>query len=285
MKLMRITVSILLFASLAFFQLFLSPGLAYQEMGVENGGVIKGKAFLTGRIPPPRIYHEVLFPNMDLCAEVDTDENMNRVLNDFLVYQDGGLKDVVISIEHVDAGKVFQKEPVRILSKDCKFSPTISVVRQGETIHINNVDPVMHNSQVYESKRGKIISNLPIPAEETSSSKIKFSGQQKIFQLICGMHEFMQAWGYRVQNPYYSVTSENGAYQINDLPPGDYVINAWHFLMKVRSQRIHVEENSVIDLDFNFDGNEVVRPHYETIVSGRIKEEAFESREKVLQSN
>jgi len=270
---------------LAFFQLFLSPGLAYQEMGVENGGVIKGKAFLTGRIPPPRIYHEVLFPNMDLCAEVDTDENMNRVLNDFLVYQDGGLKDVVISIEHVDAGKVFQKEPVRILSKDCKFSPTISVVRQGETIHINNVDPVMHNSQVYESKRGKIISNLPIPAEETSSSKIKFSGQQKIFQLICGMHEFMQAWGYRVQNPYYSVTSENGAYQINDLPPGDYVINAWHFLMKVRSQRIHVEENSVIDLDFNFDGNEVVRPHYETIVSGRIKEEAFESREKVLQSN
>jgi hypothetical protein len=138
---------------------------------------------------------------------------------------------------------------------------------------------------VYESKRGKIISNLPIPAEETSSSKIKFSGQQKIFQLICGMHEFMQAWGYRVQNPYYSVTSENGAYQINDLPPGDYVINAWHFLMKVRSQRIHVEENSVIDLDFNFDGNEVVRPHYETIVSGRIKEEAFESREKVLQSN
>ncbi len=282
---MRIAISILLFSSLIFFQLFLSLGLAYQEMGVENGGVIKGKAFLTGKIPSPRIYHEVLFPNMELCAEVDTDDNMNRVLNDFLVYQDGGLKDVVVSIEHVDAGKVFLKEPVRILSKDCKFSPTINVVRQGETIHINNVDPVMHNSQVYESKRGKIISNLPIPAEEISSSKIKFTGQQKIFQLICGMHEFMQAWGYRVQNPYYSVTSESGAYQINDLPPGDYVINAWHFLMKVRSQRIHVEENSVIDLDFNFDGNEVVRPHYETILSGRIKEEAFESREKILQSN
>lgn len=278
-------VSILLFSSLAFIQLFLSPVLAYQGMGVENGSVIKGKAFLTGEIPSPRIYHEVLFPNMELCAEVDTDDNMNRVLNDFLVYSDGGLKDVVVSIEHVDAGKVFQKEQVRILSKDCKFSPTVNVVRQGETIHINNVDPVMHNSQVYESKRGKIISNLPIPAEEISSSKIKFSGQQKIFQLICGMHEFMQAWGYRVQNPYYSVTSENGAYQINDLPPGDYVINAWHFLMKVRSQRIHVEENSVIDLNFNFDGNEVVRPAYETILSGRIKEEAFESREKVLQSN
>ena len=282
---MKTSISFLLFVILTFFQLLSTQGLAYQEIEVENGGVIKGKAILSGTIPPPRIYHEVLFPNMDLCAEVDTDDNMNRVLNDFLVYQDGGLKDVVISIEHVDAGKVFQKEPVRILSKDCKFSPTINIVRQGETIHINNVDPVMHNSQVYESKRGKIISNLPIPAEEISSSKIKFSGQQKIFQLICGMHEFMQAWGYRVQNPYYSITSENGAYQISNIPPGDYVVNAWHFLMKIRSQRIHVDENSVINLDFDFDGNEVVRPHYETIVSGRIKEEAFESREKVLQTH
>ena len=143
----------------------------------------------------------------------------------------------------------------------------------------------MHNSQVYESKRGKIISNLPIPAEEVSSSKIQFTGKQKIFQLICGMHEFMQTWGYRVQNPYYSITSETGAYEIKNIPPGDYVVNAWHYLMNIRSQRIHVGENSVIQLDFDFDGDEVVRPNYETIASGRIKEEAFESREKILRSN
>lgn len=278
-------VSTLVFALVAFFQFYSTHSLAYQEIEVEKGGVIKGKALLSGTIPPPRIYHEVLFPNMDLCSEVDTDDNMNRIMNDFLVHQDGGLKDVVISIEHVDAGKVFLKEPVRILSQGCKFSPAINVVQQGETIHLDNVDPVMHNSQVYESKRGKIISNLPIPAEEVSSSKIQFTGKQKIFQLICGMHEFMQTWGYRVQNPYYSITSETGAYEIKNIPPGDYVVNAWHYLMKVRSQRIHVDENSVIQLDFDFDGDEVVRPNYETIASGRIKEEAFESREKVLRSN
>ncbi len=282
---MKTSISFLLFVSLGFLQLFSTQGLAYQEIEIKNGGVIKGKAFLSGKIPPPRIYHEVLFPNMDLCAEVDTDDNMNRILNDFLVDSGGSLKDVVISIEHVDAGKIFHKEPVSILSEACKFSPSVHVVRQGETIHINNVDPVMHNSQVYESKKGKIISNLPIPAEEVSSSKIQFTGKQKIFQLICGMHEFMQSWGYRVQNPYYFITGKNGAFQINDIPPGDYVVNAWHFLMKIRSQKIHVDENSVIQLDFDFDGNEVERPHYETIASGRIKEEAFKSREKVLKSN
>jgi hypothetical protein len=45
-----------------------------------------------------------------------------------------------------------------------------------------------------------------------------------------------------------------------------------------------VEENSVIDLNFKFDGNEVIRPDYETIASGRIKEEAFKSRKEVLES-
>ena len=85
-------ISTLVFSLLAFFQFFSTQSLAYQEIEVEKGGVIKGKALLSGTIPPPRIYHEVLFPNMDLCSEVDTDDNMNRILNDFLVHEDGGAK-------------------------------------------------------------------------------------------------------------------------------------------------------------------------------------------------
>jgi hypothetical protein len=55
--------------------------------------------------------------------------------------------------------------------------------------------------------------------------------------------------------------------------------------MKTRIQKIHVDENSEVHLDFDFNGNEVERPVYETIASGRIKEEAFKSREKALQNN
>ncbi len=266
------------------FLLFAAPAGAYQEIEVKNGGTIQGKASLKGAMPPPRWYHLVLFPNIDMCAEVDTDENMNRVLDDFKISEGGGLKDVVITLEKVEAGKPWNKEPIMIDSEDCKFLPDVNVIRQGESFKVNNVDAVMHNSQVYQKERGKIILNIPIPAEEVSEGIVTFQKDYKIMQMICGMHEFMQTWGYRVQNPYYFKTRIDGNYKIENIPPGEYTVNAWHYLMKIRSKKITVTENAVIDLNFDFDGNEVERPLYETIKSGRIKHEASQYKEKVFGS-
>ena len=282
MKMPNINFKLVLTLSILF--LSTDPGWAgYQEMEVKNGGTIQGKAILTGNMPPPRVYHLILFPNVDMCAEVDTDESgENRVLDDFKVSKGGGMKDVLISLEHVDAGKPFANEPLVIESENCKFTPDVNPIRQNETFKVDNQDAVMHNSQVYQKERGKILLNIPIPAEEISEGKIHFQSQFKIMQMICGMHEFMQTWGYRVQNPYYSQTKIDGVYKIDNIPPGDYVVKAWHYLMKVQSKKIHVSENSVIDLDFAFDGAEVIRPLYETIQSGRIKHDAKVYKEKVF---
>ena len=264
---------IAIIASLSF--VFLSvESRAYQEMNVINGGTIQGKAVLTGQMPPPRIYHLILFPNTDMCSEVDTDDEMNRVLDDFQVSEDNGLKDVVITLERVEAGKPFNKEPIMINSEECKFSPDVNVVKQGETFKVNNMDAVMHNSQVYQAERGKIITNLPVPPEAVTDGKVTFQGKFRIFQMICGMHEFMQTWGYRVQNPYYFITKLGGEFKIDNIPPGNYTLSAWHFLMKRQKRKIHVAENGVVDVSFEFDGNKVVRPLYETIKSGRIKKDA-----------
>ena len=251
-----------------------SQSQAYQEIDVSNGGRVQGKATLTGKMPYPRVYHLILFPNIDMCSEIETDDEMNRVLDDFKISEDGGLKDVVITLEHVEAGKSFNKEPILIDSEDCKFTPDVNVVRQGETFKVNNVDAVMHNSQVYQAERGKIIQNLPIPPESTTDGKVTFQKKYKIFQMICGMHEFMQTWGYRIQNPYYFVTKLGGDFKIDNIPPGDYILNAWHYLMKPQSQKIHIAKNGTVDVKFQFNADKIVRPLYETIKSGRIKKDA-----------
>ena len=249
---------------------------AYQEMEVTNGGTIQGKAIMTGKMPQPRVYHLILFPNIDMCAEIDTDDEMNRVLDDFKISENNGLKDVVITLEHVEAGKPFNKEPILINSENCKFSPDVNVVRQGESFKVENVDAVMHNSQVYQAERGKIIQNLPVPPEEVTNGKVTFQRKYRIFQMICGMHEFMQTWGYRVQNPYYFITKLGGEFKMDNIPPGDYILSAWHYLMKRQKRKIHIAENGVVDVNFEFDGNKVVRPLYETIKSGRIKKNAVQ---------
>ena len=250
------------------------PGWAYQEIEVKNGGTIQGKATLIGKMPFPRIYHLILFPNIDMCAEIDTDDEMNRVLDDFKVSPDGGLKDVVVTIQHVDAGKPFNKEPINIVAENCKFLPDVSIIRQGEAFKVDNLDAVMHNSQVYQKERGKILLNIPIPAEEVSDGKITFKKHYKIMQMICGMHEFMQTWGYRVQNPYYSQTKIDGNFKIDNIPPGEYKLTAWHYLMKKQTQKIKIAAGETVDLSFVFNADKVVRPFYETMKSGRIKKDA-----------
>jgi len=268
---------------------FSAPVLGYQEIDVVNGGTIKGKTLLTGKTPHPRVYHLVLFPNMDMCAEVVADDevstdldNMNRLLNDVVVGPGGARKDVVITLEHVEAGKPFDSSPVEFIAENCTFYPYVNVIRQGGKFTVDNQDAVMHNSQVYQSERGKILLNIPIPAEEVSDGIVNFKKHYKIFQMICGMHEFMQTWGFRVQNPYFFQTKIDGNFKIGNIPPGDYVVNAWHYLMKIQSKKIHVSENSVIDLNFEFDGNQIERPIYETIQSGRIKHDAKIYKEKVF---
>ena len=251
-----------------------TSGWAYQEMEVSNGGSLQGKGTLTGKMPYPRIYHLVLFPNIDMCAEIDTDDEMNRVLEDFKVSPDGGLKDVVVTLELVDAGKPFNKEPINITAENCKFLPDVNVIRQGESFKIDNIDAVMHNSQVYQKERGKILLNIPIPAEEVSDGKITFKKKYKIMQMICGMHEFMQTWGYRVQNPYYAQTKIDGNFKIDNIPPGEYKVTAWHYLIKRQSQKVKIAAGETFDLNFEFDADKVIRPFYETIKSGRIKKDA-----------
>ena len=263
-----ITITALLFLSLSI------EGRAYQEMEVTNGGTIQGKVIMTGKMPPPRLYHLILFPNIDMCAEIETDDEMNRVLDDFKVSEDNGLKDVVVTLEHVEAGKPFNKEPILINSENCKFSPDVNVVKQGESFKVDNLDAVMHNSQVYQAERGKIIQNLPVPPEAVTNGKVTFQRKYRIFQMICGMHEFMQTWGYRVQNPYYFITKLGGEFKMDNIPPGDYILSAWHYLMKRQKRKVHIAENGVVNVNFEFDGNKVVRPLYETIKSGRIKKNA-----------
>jgi hypothetical protein len=254
---------------------FAQNSWSYQEIEVKNGGSITGKTYLHGETPEPRVYHLVLFPNIDMCAEVDTDDEMNRVLLDFKTDSNRGLRDVVVTLEKVEAGKPFNKKPISILSENCKFFPDVNIVRQDEVFKVDNQDAVMHNSQVYQQERGKIITNLPVPPETIIEGKVTFIKEYQIFQMICGMHEFMQTWGYRVQNPYYHLTGNDGSYSLTNIPPGEYKLVAWHYLMKKVERMVKIEPNAKLNIDIEFIAGGVIRPHYETIKSGRIKKDAI----------
>jgi hypothetical protein len=90
--------------------------------------------------------------------------------------------------------------------------------------------------------------------------------------MICGMHEFMQTWGYAVDNPYYALSDGDGNFTIDQLPPGKYEVIAWRPHFKPIEQEITVTANKAVSLNFEFDASTVKRPHYETQEKFRIQQ-------------
>ena len=242
----------------------------YKEIEIRDGGSISGKVYLKGEVPAPRVFHLVLYPFEYFCKKV-SDGNDNRLLSEFNVNSENALQDVVIAVQKVKAGKVFPTPEGVIHATDCVFNPFVSVVKNHQTIKVVNDDPVVHNIQVYQSERGKIIFNSPLPIKSEESGKLNFEPNMHISQWICGMHEYMQNWAFVVENPYYAISKSDGSFQIDQIPPGSYTVTAWHAHMKIAEKKILIASGKDSPVNFEFKSEEVIYPEYEQQQKGRIQ--------------
>lgn len=218
---------------------------SYQEVPVTDGGTITGQVLLKGKKPPAKAYNLVLFPEPAYCGRISTGTGW-RLLDEFQVSKDGGLQNAVVMLEGVEKGKSFTYRPPKIQAQDCIFSPAVMAVRDRDDIAVVNMDPVVHDVQVYEvSPSGSdVIFHRPLrlnpyhpkvgpqthehlPGEPLVDT-IRLSKNRRIFLIECGFHAYMQSWGVAVENPYYAITDEEGTFTLPDVPPGVYTLVAWH---------------------------------------------------------
>lgn len=277
---------------------FFAPVFAadYQPAPVPNGGTIHGKVVLKGPKPAPRLFPLVLYPFGPFCKKI-SDARGNVVLQEFLVGPAGGLQDAVVAVEGVMAGKPFPELNLEMVAEDCMFHPAdadrgettvvgedgrlrhahpvVAVFRNHASISIMNRDPIIHNGQIFQSEKGNIVLNFPLPvSNRPNGGPLHFNAGKRIAQLICGMHEFMQNWGFVVDNPYYAKTRRGGDFVIDQIPPGTYTITAWHPHLKMVQQKVTIRPNETVAVDFTFDAAEVEWPNYERQEKFRVGPEA-----------
>jgi len=223
-----------------------SPAWPYEEMTVTDGGTITGKVTMMGGKPIPKGFTLVTFPDPVYCGRISTGTGW-RLLDEFMIAPDGGLKDVVVMLVDVPRGKPFTFTPPAIEAKDCRFLPFISVVRDQQPVTVVNMDPVMHDIQAYETSHlgPRVLFNTPLPmnphhrrnvgadshehlAGEPIQQIVHLTKGRKIFVMQCGFHAYMESWGMAVENPYYAVTAEDGTFTLTEVPPGEYTLVAWH---------------------------------------------------------
>ena len=92
----------------------------------------------------------------------------------------------------------------------------------GEIVIVNS-DPILHNTHGYYGRLTAFNVGLPkqglrIPKPLTRPGLVKVD---------CDAHGWMLGWVYVADNPYYAVTSRDGAFTIKNVPPGSYTLVAW----------------------------------------------------------
>jgi hypothetical protein len=86
-------------------------------------------------------------------------------------------------------------------------------------------------------------------------------------------------------NPYFSITQEDGKFKISDIPPGDYVLAAWHpGVNEFVEQPVTVKANHVTSAQFTFEAPEGRRSAHEIEVNPRFGLELLEEGQEIIPS-
>ena len=286
------------------FGLFLeAPVWSYEEIKVTNGGTIHGAVTIEGGKPRPMAFNLVTIPDPVFCGTISTGTGW-RLVDDFIIGPKGELKDVVVMLKGVTKGKPFSLPKVRIESIDCEFLPFVNVIKDRDEIEVVNMDPVEHDIQGYETarKRGaRVLFNRPLPmnpfleyagmfgkkymAGEPMVEQIHLRKGRNVFVMQCGFHPYMFSWGLVAENPYFSITKEDGKFMIKDIPPGEYVLAAWHpGVNKFIEQTVNVKAKGMTSAQFTFQSPQGRRSAHEIEDNPRFGLELLEEGQEIVPS-
>ena len=222
-------------------------GFGYDVIDVEHGGVVQGTVTLDGPVPEPKGFNLITFPDPQYCGRISNGTGW-RLLHDFVVSPKGGLKDAIVLLEGVEAGKPFEVSVPLIEASDCMFQPFMTIVRNGHAVEVVNMDPVMHDIQGYETSPeagARVLFNTPLVMNHQHNrgdlhaihnhapgkslvGPIYLNKGRRTFYMQCGFHAYMESWAMAVNNPYYTLTDENGNFSLEQVPPGTYQLVVWH---------------------------------------------------------
>jgi len=252
----------------------------YKVMSVDNGGSLKGRVSLIGKVPSPRFFPLIASPNLEYCNRI-SDGKGHRILFDFTVSKSRGLKDTVVKLIGIPKGKPFLNKIQKIVMRRCHTPKYVIGARNGETILLENTDPVRHEVVAYEfTDRGvDQRSHRPVDANTSQARDIFVKNKTKNFLIKCNLHPFLQSRGVIVDNPYYAITDEDGRFFIKDIPPGTYKVIAWHPFIPDQIGTITIEPGSQSTLGFEFDGANVQRKIYNDNWQGYRFAPVYDSKE------
>jgi len=212
-----------------------------------TAGTISGRIVFTGKAPATKTVDMTEVPE---CAKQHPKAVVEKPV---AVNKNGTLANVFVYIKEGLDGKAFEPPatPAVMDQKGCWFEPRVLGIQTGQPLQVTNSDPVTHNIH----PRAHINREWnQSQAEGTPPLQRKFSQREIMIRVKCNVHSWMHAFIGVVDHPYFAVTGADGTFELKNVPPGEYTIEAWQEELGSATQHVTVPASGKAELSLLFKG-------------------------------
>ncbi|MEX1181720.1 MAG: carboxypeptidase regulatory-like domain-containing protein [Gemmatimonadota bacterium] len=165
--------------------------------------------------------------------------NDNSTLANVFVYVKEGLGDRTFA-----AGT-----GAKVIDQDgCTYRPHVIGVQTDQPLTFRNSDGLLHNINAQATTNRSF--NISQP--QNMDSQRSFTQPEIMIPVRCDVHGWMEAYIGVVDHPYFAVTGEDGSFTIENLPPGDYTLEAWHERYGTQTMQVSVAAQETGEASFTF---------------------------------
>jgi plastocyanin len=222
------------------------PAGGGRQVDAATTGSLSGRITFTGPPPAAGIVRMGADP---ACVQ---GAGPNPQSDAVLIGDDGALQNVFVHVKGgLDPAYSFATltEPALLDQKGCLYTPRVLGVRVGQPIRVLNSDPTMHNVHALPMVNAEFNKSTPALGTDTTQT---FTVPEVMVRFKCDVHGWMAAWVGVVAHPYFAVTDRTGAFEIGNLPPGTYTVEAWHETFGTRSAQVTIGEKQAQTVSFTF---------------------------------
>ena len=154
------------------------------------------------------------------------------------------IKNVVIFFSDLAASKPAPRS-ASIAQKDEQFVPHVVAVTAGSAVAFPNDDPFFHN--VFSLSRGATFNLGRYPSGASRSHTFNRPGIVKVF---CEIHSHMSAVVRVFDHTFFTIPSDDGSFSIDDVPPGEHTLVAWHERIGERRDKVTIRAGAAATINF-----------------------------------
>lgn len=138
-----------------------------------------------------------------------------------------GVANVVIYLRRKPKGykSAAPKKPLEFTIDKCRYVRRVQIARVGQTVQIENDDPVAHCFHAYTfAGNGSCFLVGGAAAQDMKYD----AAERNPVRIGDNIYSVMTAWQVVLDHPFAAVTDKNGRFTIEGLPPGKYRFAIWH---------------------------------------------------------